>query len=108
MPTGAVGAETTRVPSGRSVVGWGDETEFICSRLIEQTGYGEAEVQVAVGRALEHYRGARIREFVPLLAERDARRRLRAWHADAVTAIELDARRSSKVGEGGRHGQDDS
>ena len=95
MPTGAVGAETIRVPSGRSVVGWGDETDLICSRLLQQTGYGEAEVGIAVGQALEHFRGARIREFVPLLAERDARRRLRAWHADVVTTIELDARRPS-------------
>jgi hypothetical protein len=104
---GAVGAVTTSVPSGVSAGGWGDETELICSRLIQQTVYGEAEVGIAVGRALEHFRGARIREFVPLLAERDARRRLRAWHPEAVTVIELDARRSSKVGEGGRHGQDD-
>jgi hypothetical protein len=107
MPTGAVGAETTRVPSGRSVVGWGDETELIYSRLLEQTAYGEAEVGIAVGRALEHFRGARIREFVPLLAERDARRLLRAWHANVVTATELAARRPSSMGEGGRNGQDD-
>jgi hypothetical protein len=104
---GAVGAVTTSVPSGVSAGGWGDESELICSRLIQQTGYGEVEVGIAVGRALEHFRGARVREFVPLLVERDARRRLRAWHADAVTAIELDARRPSPMGEGGRYGQDD-
>ena len=107
MPTGAVAAETTRVPSGGSVVGWGDETDLICSRLLEQTGYGEAEVGIAVGQALEHFHGARIREFVPLLAERDARCRLRAWHVEVRTTIELDARRPSPMGEGGRNGQDD-
>jgi hypothetical protein len=106
MPTGAVGAEPTRVPSGRSAVEWGDETDLICSRLLEQTGYGEAEVGVAVGRALEHFRGARIREFVPLLAERDARRLLRASHLDRVRAMP-DARRPSPMGEGGHNGQDD-
>ena len=93
--TEAVAAVTTSRPSGRSVVGWGDETELICSRLIEQTGYGEAEVEVAVGRALEHFRDARIREFVPLLAERDARRLLRASHLHRVTAIGPDTRRPS-------------
>jgi hypothetical protein len=62
-------------------------------RLMRETGCGEAEVGIAVGRALERFRDARIREFVGLLAERDARRQLRAWPPDLMTAIELDARR---------------
>lgn len=47
-------------------------------RLVRETGRGKTEVKLAVDVALEHFRGAPIREFVMVLAERDARRRLRA------------------------------
>jgi hypothetical protein len=65
----------------------------VCSRLVRETGCGEAEAAMAVGRALERFRGARVREFVPLLAERDARRLLRARRLDPVRAFGPDARR---------------
>jgi hypothetical protein len=47
-------------------------------RLVRETGRGETEVKLAVDVALEQFRGASIREFVMVLAERDARRRLLA------------------------------
>jgi hypothetical protein len=68
---------TTSMPSRGSVGGWGDEADSIHSRLVRETGCGESEAALAVDRALEHFRGARIHEFVALLAERDARRQLR-------------------------------
>jgi hypothetical protein len=73
----------------------GDETDSICSRLISETRCGEAEVKIAVDRAFERFRGARVREFVTLLAERDARRLLRARHLDPMRTIESDTRRRS-------------
>ena len=60
----------------------------ICSRLMLETGCGENEAAIAVSRALERFRGARIREFVTLLAERDARRLLYARHIDPTRTIE--------------------
>jgi hypothetical protein len=60
-------------------------------RLARETGRGEAEVRIAVAYALEHFRAARIREFVMVLAERDARRRLRASQIDARTTSEPEA-----------------
>jgi hypothetical protein len=50
-------------------------------------------VGFAVGLALEQFRGARIREFVALLVERDARRRLRALQLHRVTSTEPEARK---------------
>jgi hypothetical protein len=61
------GLMTTSVASRGPVGGWGDEADAICSRLI--------------------------REFVALLAERDARRRLRVWNVDPIRTIESEARR---------------
>jgi hypothetical protein len=98
---------TTSAPSRGSVGGWGDETDSICSRLVHETGCGEAEAAIAVGRALERFRDARIREFVALLAERDARRLLRAWSNDPMRMIESDARRRHRMSGGLRDGQDD-
>jgi hypothetical protein len=83
---------TTSVPFHGSVGGWGDEADSMCSRLEREMGCGEAAVEVAVSRALERFRDARIRDFVTLLAERDARRRLRALDVDQMTTIGLDAR----------------
>ena len=77
---------TTSAPS-RGSVGWGDETDSICLRLVGETGCGEDEAAIAVGRAFERFRDARIREFVALLAERDARRLLRAWSNDPMRMI---------------------
>src|SRR5437763_1654859 len=54
---------TTSAPS-RGSVGWGDETDSICLRLVGETGCGEDEAAIAVGRAFERFRDARIREFV--------------------------------------------
>ena len=98
---------TTSAPSRGSVGGWGDETGSICSRLVRETGCGEAEAAIAVGHALERFREARIREFVALLAERDARRLLRAWSNDPMRMIEPDARRRRRMSGGGRDGEDD-
>jgi hypothetical protein len=98
---------TTSAPSRGSVGGWGDETGSICSRLVWETGCGETEVAIAVGRALERFRAARIREFVALLVERDARRLLRALSNDPMRMIESDARRGRGMSGGGRDGQDD-
>jgi hypothetical protein len=100
------GLMTTSVPSRGSVGGWGDEADAICSRLMRETGCGEAEAAIAVDGALEHFRGARIREFVALLAERGARRQLRAWHLDPVRTIESEAGRRRGMSRGGRDGQD--
>jgi hypothetical protein len=69
---------TTTVSHRWSVGGWDHETDVIRSRLLRDTGCGEAEVRTAVDRALARFVNARVREFVPLLAERDARRELRA------------------------------
>ena len=52
------------------------DTTRLRARLMRETDSSEAEVGSAVGLALERFRGAWIREFVTLLAERDARRRL--------------------------------
>jgi hypothetical protein len=98
---------TTSAPPRGSVGGWGDETDSICSRLVRETGCVEAEVAIAVGRTLERFRDARIREFVALLVERDARRLLRAWSNDPMRMIESDARRGRGMSGGGRDGQDD-
>ena len=71
---------TTSGPSRGSAGIPDDETDSIRlrARLMQETGCSEAEVGFAVRLALERFRGARIEEFVALLAERDARRRLRA------------------------------
>jgi hypothetical protein len=44
---------------------------------MHETGRGEVEVKIAVDLALEHFRDARIRQYVMILAERDAHARLR-------------------------------
>lgn len=100
-------AMTTSVPFRE--VRWrvDDETDSICSRLVRETGCGEAEVRIAVGRALEQFRGAPVREFVMLLAERDARRQLRASQIDQVRTTGSDARDAREMTEGGRNGQGD-
>jgi hypothetical protein len=99
---------TTSVPSRGSVGGWADEADSMCSRLMRETGCGEAEAAIAIGRALERFRDARIRQFVMLLAERDARRRLRALHIDPMKTIGLDARTARRDEWGGAHAQNDS
>jgi hypothetical protein len=50
------------------------------------------QIEIAVSLALERFRGARVREFVTLLAERDARRRLRALQLHRVTSTEPEVR----------------
>src|SRR5437764_10008535 len=86
-------AMTAPVPSRGSAGLRDDGTDSIRLRvrLMQETGCGEAEAGLAVGRALERFRNARIREFVTLLAERDARRQLHAWHRDRVTRFEPEA-----------------
>jgi hypothetical protein len=74
---------------------------------MRETGRGQAEVELAVGRALEQFRGARIREFVPLLAEREARRGLHAWNLDPTPKTEPEARLPRGMSGGDRNGQDD-
>jgi hypothetical protein len=69
---------------------------------MRETGSSEAEVGFAVGLALERFRGARIREFVMLLAERDARRRLREMRLNRVKSIESEARGRAGMSEGVR------
>ena len=98
---------TTSMPSRGSVSGWGDEADSICSRLMRETGCAEREAAIAVGRALERFRGARIREFVALLAERDARRLLRSREVDPMRTIELDVRQRRGMSGEGRNGRDD-
>jgi hypothetical protein len=56
---------------------------------------------------MERFRGARIREFVALLAERDARRLLRAREVDPMRTIELDARQRRATNREDRNGRDD-
>ena len=73
------------------------------ARLMRETGCTEAEVGFAVGLALERFRGARVREFVTLLAERDARRRLRALQRHRSSPKPAGARAES----GRHHGQHD-
>jgi hypothetical protein len=50
------------------------------SRLARQTGHDGAEVEAAIDRAMSRFDGARVREFVTLLAERQARLELRNGH----------------------------
>lgn len=40
------------------------------------------EVEGVVGDTREHYRGARVRNFVPIFVEREARERLAGWGTD--------------------------
>jgi hypothetical protein len=101
------GPMTTSMPSRGSVGGWGDEAHSICSRLVRETGCAEPEAAIAVGRAMERFRGARIREFVALLAERDARRLLRAREVDPMKTIELDARQRRGTSREDRNGRVD-
>ena len=65
--------------ASRQPAGTQNETDTIRlrERLVRETGCAEVEVGLAVRLALERFRGARIQEFVTLLAERDARRQLR-------------------------------
>jgi hypothetical protein len=98
---------TSSVPAHRSVGGWTDETESICARLVQDTGRNEAEVEMVVDRAIARFHGARVRDFVTLLAERDARRALCASCLDHVKATGLDPRGWRGTSEGERNGQDD-
>jgi hypothetical protein len=68
---------TTSLSARGPVGGSGDQTASICSRLVRDTGCAEADVEAAVDRAMSRFSGARVREFVTLLAEREARRELR-------------------------------
>ena len=76
---------TSLVPS-RQPAGTRDKIDTIRlrERLMRETGCTEVEVGLAVRLALERFRGARIQEFVTLLAERDARRQLREAGAGHV------------------------
>jgi hypothetical protein len=78
-------AMTSLLPS-RQPARTRDETDTIRlrERLMRETGCTEAEVGLAVRLALERFREAPIQEFVTLLAERDARRRLREAGAGHV------------------------
>jgi hypothetical protein len=71
---------TTSLPARGSVAGWNDETDSMRSRLAQQTGRAGAEVEAAVDRAMSRFDGARVREFVTLLAERQARLELSNGH----------------------------
>jgi hypothetical protein len=79
-------SEPSRGPAGTR----DDEGDLtrLRARLSRETGCSESEAGCAVGLALERFRGARIRQFVTLLAERDARRRLRTLQLNAVKSIE--------------------
>lgn len=48
----------------------------LTERLLADQRFDRDDVEHAVHEALDHYQNARVREFVALLAERDARRRL--------------------------------
>ncbi len=89
---------TTSVRSRRPAGRRHDERDAtsLRARLIRETGCSEAEVEFAVRLALERFRGARIQEFVTLLAERDARRRLRVLRLNPVTSLEPEARRRAE------------
>jgi hypothetical protein len=89
---------TTSAASRGSARKWDDETDRmrLRARLMRETGCSEAEVGFAVGMALERFRAARIREFVTLLVERDARRRLRVLRLNPVTSLEPEARRRAR------------
>jgi hypothetical protein len=80
-------------PRVRREMGRESDTTRLRARLMLETGASEAEVGFAVGLALERFRGARIREFVTLLAERDARRRL---HEMRLNPGDVDRVRSSR------------
>jgi hypothetical protein len=88
---------TTSMLARGSVGGWDDETDSMCSRLVRDTGRAEAEVGTVVARAVQRFKDARVREFVMLLAERDARRALRASQHDHVNGTDA----------GGGNGQGD-
>jgi hypothetical protein len=79
-------SEPSRGPAGTR----DDEGDLTRSRarLSRETGCSESEAGCALGLSLERFRGARIRQFVTLLAERDARRRLRTLQLNAVKSIE--------------------
>ena len=65
--------------TGRRFVGeWGHAANEICARLVQNIGCEEAEAGTVVNRALARFSDARVREFIPLLTERDARRQLLA------------------------------
>jgi hypothetical protein len=81
-------------------------TDSMCSRLARDTGCAAAEVEAAVDRAVSRFRGARVREFVTLLAEREARRELLASHFERVSTIGREGARGGMSG-GGGIGQDD-
>lgn len=68
---------TTSLPARGSVGGWNDETDSMRSRLAQETGRAGLEVEAAIDRAMSRFDDARVREFVTLLAERQARRELR-------------------------------
>lgn len=97
---------TSSVPARRSVGGWTDETESICARLVQDTGCNEDEVETVVSRAIDRFHDVRVRDFVTLLAERDARRALRASRIDHARATGLGPRGRRGTREGDRNGQD--
>jgi hypothetical protein len=68
------------MPARGSVGGWNDETDSMRSRLAQETGRAGPEVEAAIDRAMPRFDGARVREFVTLLAERQARLELRNGH----------------------------
>jgi hypothetical protein len=71
---------TTSLPARGSVGGWNDETDSMRSRLAQETGRDGAEVEAAIDRAMSRFDSARVREYVTLLAERQARLELRNGH----------------------------
>ena len=71
---------TASLPARGSVGGWNDEADSMLSRLAQETGRAAAEVEAAVDRAMSRFDRARVREFVTLLAERQARLELRNGH----------------------------
>jgi hypothetical protein len=67
------------------------DTIRLRARLMRETG-SEADVGFAACFALERFRGARIREFLTLLAELDTRRRSNEMRLNPVPSIESNAR----------------
>src|SRR5262245_7137054 len=95
------------VPSRGSAGGWQGEADSICSRLRRETGRADAEVALAVNSALEHFRDAHIRDFVMVLAERDARHHLRTWRSESTRTTAPAGLGTGRVAAGGRYGEGD-
>lgn len=76
---------TCAVAGGADLLGGGDESsrvQSVTQELIRRFGRASrpipaTEVEAEMDEAVDRYSGARIRDFVPILAEKDARTALR-------------------------------